>query len=242
MKYKFKPYSKNIIFFDSEFSSLDPYKGEILSVGSEIINGQTFLNTNQNIRYGDPKFLDSTPFEIGVIRGVRGLNGGNITLNLDSVRKGKIPPYFHPPGARGEDAILGMQIPDISALKVGVYTFHDSFQKYIGITKGDYPERIEAVKVIPGTIDRFCKACTGWVRYAPFLIRLTSGSEDEYRKRIHAMEQPLEEVGNEIDRQLNWNGFQQMRPILSEYDKQSKTHVRELEQVRSVWSHIVQRI
>lgn len=32
-KYKFKPYSKNIIFLDTEFSSLDPYKGEILSVG-----------------------------------------------------------------------------------------------------------------------------------------------------------------------------------------------------------------
>ena len=29
----FNPYSKNIIFFDTEFSSLDPRKGEILSIG-----------------------------------------------------------------------------------------------------------------------------------------------------------------------------------------------------------------
>ncbi len=28
-----KPYSDNIIFFDTEFSDLNPYKGEILSVG-----------------------------------------------------------------------------------------------------------------------------------------------------------------------------------------------------------------
>ncbi|MCL5006994.1 MAG: hypothetical protein M1153_02550 [Patescibacteria group bacterium] len=28
-----KPYSDNIIFFDTEFSDLDPYEGEILSVG-----------------------------------------------------------------------------------------------------------------------------------------------------------------------------------------------------------------
>lgn len=33
MKNKFEPFSKNVIFFDTEFSSLDPYKGEILSVG-----------------------------------------------------------------------------------------------------------------------------------------------------------------------------------------------------------------
>jgi len=40
MKYKFKPYSKNIIFYDSEFSSLNPYKGEILSVGMVKVNGE----------------------------------------------------------------------------------------------------------------------------------------------------------------------------------------------------------
>lgn len=40
MKYKFKPYSKNIIFFDTEFSSLDPYKGEILSIGLVKLSGE----------------------------------------------------------------------------------------------------------------------------------------------------------------------------------------------------------
>jgi DNA polymerase III epsilon subunit-like protein len=40
MKYKLKPYSENIIFFDTEFSSLDPYKGEILSVGLVKLAGE----------------------------------------------------------------------------------------------------------------------------------------------------------------------------------------------------------
>jgi DNA polymerase III epsilon subunit-like protein len=39
MKYKFRPYSKNIMFFDTEFSSLDPYRGEILSIGLVKLNG-----------------------------------------------------------------------------------------------------------------------------------------------------------------------------------------------------------
>jgi len=40
MKYKFKPYSENIIFLDTEFSSVDPYKGEILSVGLVKLTGE----------------------------------------------------------------------------------------------------------------------------------------------------------------------------------------------------------
>lgn len=35
-----KPFSKNIIFFDTEFSSLDPYVGEILSVGMVKYSGE----------------------------------------------------------------------------------------------------------------------------------------------------------------------------------------------------------
>lgn len=36
----FKPYSNNIIFFDTEFSSLDLEKGEILSLGLVKLNGE----------------------------------------------------------------------------------------------------------------------------------------------------------------------------------------------------------
>src|SRR3989344_1645652 len=41
MQYKFNPYSKNIIFFDTEFSSNDPYEGEILSIGLVKLNGDS---------------------------------------------------------------------------------------------------------------------------------------------------------------------------------------------------------
>ncbi len=34
------PFSNNIIFFDTEFTSFDPYKGEILSIGMVKLNGE----------------------------------------------------------------------------------------------------------------------------------------------------------------------------------------------------------
>jgi DNA polymerase III epsilon subunit-like protein len=40
MKYKFTPFSQNIIFLDTEFSSLNPYNGEILSIGLVKLNGE----------------------------------------------------------------------------------------------------------------------------------------------------------------------------------------------------------
>lgn len=35
-----RPFSDNIIFYDSEFSSLNPYEGEILSIGMVRMNGE----------------------------------------------------------------------------------------------------------------------------------------------------------------------------------------------------------
>jgi DNA polymerase III epsilon subunit-like protein len=39
---KFKPFSDNIIFYDTEFSSLNPYEGEILSIGAIKMTGEEF--------------------------------------------------------------------------------------------------------------------------------------------------------------------------------------------------------
>ena len=35
-----KPFSENVVFFDTEFSTLDPYQGEILSVGMVKFSGE----------------------------------------------------------------------------------------------------------------------------------------------------------------------------------------------------------
>ena len=37
-----RPFTDNLIFYDTEFSSFDPYTGEILSVGMVKMNGDTF--------------------------------------------------------------------------------------------------------------------------------------------------------------------------------------------------------
>ena len=51
-KIKFTPYSDNVIFFDTEFTSLDPYIGEILSMGMITLEGRELyleLEYNGNV-------------------------------------------------------------------------------------------------------------------------------------------------------------------------------------------------
>ncbi len=216
--------------------------GRILALGNETITPTTFINTRQDVRYGSDDFLEEGPYEITPVEGVKPLNGGNFAINLAAMREGRIPPYFNPIGARGEDAILGMQLDDVEVMRVPVYTFHDPFQKYQKITEGEHPDSIDAIQVIPGTIDRFCRATIGWVRYAPFLLRMTTSSEEEYQSRIQAMREGLTDIGNQIDEQLSWDGFKAMGPTLKEYHQRSSGDVAELYQARKTWEQIVKKL
>ncbi len=52
--YSMKPFSKNIIFVDTEFSDLNPYKGEILSIGLVKLNGKSlYLELEYNGEVSD---------------------------------------------------------------------------------------------------------------------------------------------------------------------------------------------
>jgi len=51
---KFKPPTDNVIFLDTEFSSLDPYRGEILSVGIVKVGGEELYLELEHDGYVEP--------------------------------------------------------------------------------------------------------------------------------------------------------------------------------------------
>lgn len=54
-----KPFSENIIFYDAEFTSLNPYEGEILSLGMVKGNGEEiYLEVNRSGMMIDPWVVD----------------------------------------------------------------------------------------------------------------------------------------------------------------------------------------
>jgi hypothetical protein len=216
--------------------------GRILAIGNEVIKTNTFVNTRDAIRFGSREFVESPGYEIQEVNGVKVLSGGNVALNVNAIREGKFPPYFNPTGARGEDAILGMQLSDTKVLRVPTYTFHDPFQKYKEITQREFPKKLEAIQVIPGTVDRFAKACIGWVRYAPLLLRLTTTSDEEYKDRIRAMQAELSEIGDTLTERLNSEIFSEMGPTLENYHQRSKLDVEELARAKKGWYRLVSNL
>ncbi len=54
VKHKFTPFTENVIFLDTEFSCVDPYKGEILSIGLVKIEGEEFYLELEHNGYVEP--------------------------------------------------------------------------------------------------------------------------------------------------------------------------------------------
>jgi len=88
--------------------------GAALGLGSEFIAEHTFVLPGELARRGDRAELRCLPRPLPRERGVVRMSGGNIAFDLGAVRQGGIPPYFNPPGARGEDALLGAQLEGIA--------------------------------------------------------------------------------------------------------------------------------
>lgn len=170
------------------------------------------------------------------------MSGGNIAFDLGAVRRGGIPPYFNPPGARGENALLGAQLEGIACHRVGACVFHDPFQRHLDITRGKYPACLERTEVGPETLERFCRAYLGWLRYAPLLLRLTATDQREREERLVRMQRELDELGPLLARGLGWEGFARGGEELRGYRARGEQDWEELQQAREAWFRAVRGV
>lgn len=215
--------------------------GAVLSIGNEVIREDSFLHAEALITYGDRNYLESLPREIKARKGLKFLSGGNAGFNSLGIRAGRIPPFFNPVGARGEDTILGTQLQEVRLEEIPVYTFHDPFLQYSKIAYGLFPDYLSPIEVTPVTLDRFCRACYGWVRYSPLLLRITTESE-EYNERVEAMLIGLRQVGPQIDEQLHWRGFGDLSPALAASAARSQQDYDDLRRAREAWFSLVTKL
>lgn len=88
--------------------------------------------------------------------------GGNVGISLAALAAGRIPPFFCPPGARGEDTFFGLRLAG-AAVTGAAPVRHDPFR--LGRAAP------AAVPPTPAHLRRFAGAVRGWVRYAPLWVR-----------------------------------------------------------------------
>ena len=210
--------------------------GEALKWGSEIITKYSFLNLLNQIKYLSEKELENKDATI-VESGENGkqILTGNIGINLHSVKSGKTPVFYTPPEARGEDAIFALQLQDVVVKEVKAYIFHDPFQIYPEIFEGKFPEILKGIPVTKESKERFSSALTGWLKYAPILIELTSKNKEEKERKMNEMLDKIEEPTQELAELLNLPELKECKSILKKYYKEASNHHNNLRVVQKEW-------
>ncbi len=125
------------------------------------------------VTYADAAIInEAQTHEVQEEKGMKFISGSNICFNLKKTRH--LPPFYNPPGARGEDTFMSTMLTDLKVVKVPCYTFHDGFLTYKNLLHGVIPSTLEAIDGnIAANRKRFINATIGWIRYKPLLVYLT---------------------------------------------------------------------
>lgn len=167
--------------------------------------------------------------------------GSGICLNLRHLDK--IPAFYNPPQARGEDTFFSCALneKDSKVLKVPTYHFHDSFLKFTGLMKDKYPKRLLRISLDDNNIEqRFLKATIGWTKYKPLLYYIID--RENYKNIIEKTRENLEKSIPKMNTAFQTCDFTCLLNELDEYDKNVKKHYAEFEKATRLWDSIKYKI
>jgi len=173
------------------------FKEYIDAVSNEVINWEAikkYMNSDHGMAFAEKDITEGKDKIVLKHVGLKNwLYASGICINLTHIDK--IPAFYNPPAARGEDTFFCTLLTEAKVVKVPTYHFHDSFLKYTGIVKGKFPEEFEKVSLNDEAIgDRFFNASMGWIKYKPLLMYIMQ--RNTYLKDIEIAKDKLK---NSID-------------------------------------------
>ena len=161
--------------------------------------------------------------------------GSTLCLNLQHIDK--IPAFYNPPSARGEDTFFSMNLENSKVIKVPVYHFHDGFLKYKKIMDGDYPEKFKLIKANDKNVEkRFFKACQGWIKYKPLLLYILN--REDYDYQIRKVKVKLKRSIRRIDHLFDQSNFENLVKQLDEYDSKVEEHYNDFIRINKIWDNL----
>lgn len=215
------------------------FKCYIEALGNDIISWDSIKEKfvkNNGITYADPKIAKGIgEFEIKAEGAGKWVSGSTLCLNLNNISK--IPAFYNPEGARGEDTFFSTRLLESKVIKVPVYHFHDGFLKYTNIVRRIYPKTLRKIKSSEEQIEeRFFKASRGWIRYKPLLEYITN--KENYVENIAETRKKLEEGITEVNKLFDNSDFSILLNDLDEYNKNVKKHYNEYIRTNEIWDKL----
>jgi len=217
----------------------DDFRRFIEAISNDIVNWDKIRGVMENggVTYADTAVLTTDQaFEVEEIGGAKFISGANLCINLKDPNR--VFPFYNPPGARGEDTFLSTCLTDRKVLRVPCYTFHDGFSTYNHLLEGVLPIKLKFIKADSDLIiNRFYKACIGWIRYKPLLMQITD--PDSYVENIAEMKRQLQETLPKVCAFFDSPDFMTILRELNKYDKNVNRHAHEFNETKRIWAKIM---
>lgn len=219
------------------------FKDYIEAISNELVSWEAIkekMQKNDGVTYAEPDIANGKgKFEMKDQGHGKWVAGSTLCLNLN--HRDKIPAFYNPPLARGEDTFFSTLLGESKIMKIPVYHFHDGFLKYTSIMKEKYPKRLRRIKAEEESIEiRFLKASKGWIKYKPLLMYITD--KDSYKAKIKEVYRKLESSIPKMNKLFGDNSFESLLDELSTYDKNVTKHYKEYIKTNEIWNKLKYKI
>jgi len=230
------------IRFNNVLSEND-FKLFIEAISNDIISWEKIkhlLNEDKGVTYADPAIInESILSEVKEDNGMKFISGANLCFNLKNTTN--LPPFFNPPGARGEDTFMSTALSKLKVLKVPCYSFHDGFSMYNYILHGVLPVSLEAIDVTSiSVLKRFIAATIGWIRYKPLLVYITQ--RGEYEHKMLEIEGKLNSTIPKLCAYFKTDEFEKLHDEFVFYRKNVDRHFNDFEDTKSAWKQLMKEM
>lgn len=212
--------------------SEDDFKNYIEAISNELVSWESIkqkMIDNNGVTYSEKSIAEGKGlYELQQ----KWVAGSTLCLNLNHLDK--IPAFYNPPLARGEDTFFSTLLKDAKILKIPVYHFHDGFLKYTSIIKGRYPKKLRRIKIEEENIEsRFLKASKGWIKYKPLLMYIQDN--ENYKRNMKVAIEKLEKSVPNINELFESTNFTDLVKDLKEYDRNVEKHYKEYLKTNEIW-------
>lgn len=212
--------------------SEDDFKNYIEAISNELVSWESIkqkMIDNNGVTYSEKSIAEGKGlYELQQ----KWVAGSTLCLNLNHLDK--IPAFYNPPLARGEDTFFSTLLKDAKILKIPVYHFHDGFLKYTSIIKGRYPKKLRRIKIEGENIEsRFLKASKGWIKYKPLLMYIQDN--ENYKGNMKVAIEKLEKSVPKINELFESTNFTDLVKDLKEYDRNVEKHYKEYLKTNEIW-------
>lgn len=228
------------VAFDDNLTEND-FRRFVEAISNDIISWEKVKETtieNHGVTLADPEILDKqTVSTVEEVNGMKFISAANLCFNLERLKK--LPVFYNPPGARGEDAFMSTMLTEQKVLRIPCYTFHDAFAEYQHLLQGVLPQELKAVdSTSPAVVGRFVKASIGWMRYKPLLTYVTQ--PDLYDSIIDESMRKLDRSVPKLCKHFGTSEFEVVAREFRRYHSNVRTHFGEFVATKRAWSKVIE--